>query len=76
MVAGFQYESERIPIGLGDMVVVLSGGSRGLFRGAVAAISNLRSTVAGEVVERVQRAVRGAQKSDPDKATVLFLRRH
>ena len=76
MVAGFQHESERIPIGSGDMILVLSGGSRGLFQGAVAAVSNLRSTAAGEVVERVQRAIRGAQESDPDKATVLFLRRH
>ena len=76
MVAGFQHVSERIPIGSGDMILVLSGGSRGLFRGAVAAVSNLRSTAAGEVVERVQRAIRGAQESDPDKATVLFLRRH
>ena len=76
MVAGFEHESERIPIGSGDMILVLSGGSRGLFRGAVAAVSNLRSTAAGEVVERVQRAIRGAQESDPDKATVLFLRRH
>ena len=74
--AGFQSESERIRIGSGDMVLVLSGGSRGLFRGAVAAVSNLRSTAAGEVVERVQRAIRGAQESDTDKATVLFLRRH
>ena len=76
MMAGFQHESERIPIGSGDMMLVLSGGSRGLFRGAVAAVSNLRSTAAREVVERVQRAIRGAQESDPDKATVLFLRRH
>ena len=76
MVAGFQHVSERIPIGSDDMILVLSGGSRGLFRGAVAAVSNLRSTAAGEVVERVQRAIRGAQESDPDKATVLFLRRH
>ena len=76
MVAGFEHESERIPIGSGDMILVLSGGSRGLFRGAVAAVSNLRSTAAGEVVERVQRAIQGAQESDPDKATVLFLRRH
>jgi len=76
MVAGFEHESERVPIGSGDMILVLSGGSRGLFRGAVAAVSNLRSTAAGEVVERVQRAIRGAQESDSDKATVLFLRRH
>ena len=76
MVAGFQHELEKIPISSGDMMLVLSGASRGVFRGAVDAVSNLRSTAAGEVVERVQRAIRGAQESGRDEATVLFLRRH
>ena len=31
MMAGFQQEVEEIPIGSGDMILVLSGGSRGLF---------------------------------------------
>lgn len=75
VVAGFQHEFKRISIGSGDMMLVLSGVSRGVFRGAVDAVSNLRSTAAEEVVERVQRAVRGTQESDPNKATVLFLRR-
>ena len=75
MMAGFQHEMVEIPVGSGDMILVLSGGSRGLFRGAVHSLSDLRSTVAGEVVERVQQAVRGAQESDPDEPTVLFLRR-
>jgi len=74
-VAGFQHEPVRIPMASGDMMLVLSGSSKGVFRGAVDAVSNLRSTPAGEVVERVQRAVRGAQESGPDKTTVLFLRR-
>ncbi len=76
MVAGFQHEWEKIPISSGDMVLALSGGSKGLFRGAVEAVSNLRSTAAGEVVEKVRRAIRGAQESDADNTTVLFLRRH
>ncbi len=76
MVAGFQHELEKIPISSGDMMLVLSGASRGVFRGAVDAVSNLRSTAAGEVVERVQRAIRGAQESARDEATVLFLRRY
>jgi len=76
MVAGFQHEWEKIPISSGDMVLALSGGSKGLFRGAVEAVSNLRSTAAGEVVEKVQRAIRGTQESDADNTTVLFLRRH
>ena len=76
MRAGFQYELEKIPIGSGDKILVLSGGSRGLFRGAVDAVSSLQISAAGEVVERVQQAIRGAKESYPDNATVLFLRRH
>ena len=76
MMAGFQHEVEEIPIGSGDMILVLSGGSRGLFRGAVHSLSNLQSTAAGEVVEKVQQAIRGAQEMSPDELTVLFLRRH
>ena len=75
MMAGFQQGVEEIPIGSGDMILVLSGGSRGLFLGAVRSLSNLRSTAAGEVVEKVQQAIRGAQEAGPDEPTVLFLRR-
>jgi hypothetical protein len=76
MMAGFRHEMVEIPIGSGDMILVLSGGSRGLFRGAVQALSDLWSMAAGEVVERVQHAIRGVQESDPDEPTILFLRRH
>jgi hypothetical protein len=76
MMAGFQHEVEDIPINSGDMILVLSGGSRGLFRGAVHSLSNLQSTASGEVVERVQQAIRGVQEAGPDEPTVLFLRRH
>ena len=76
MMAGFQHEVEEIPIGSGDMILVLSGGSRGLFRGAVQSLSDLGSTVAGEVVKKVQQAIRGVQEVSPDEPTVLFLRRH
>ena len=76
MRAGFQPEIEKIPMGSGDMILVLSGGSRGLFRGAVNALSSLQIEAAREVVERVQQAIRGAKEVYPDNATVLFLRRH
>ena len=75
MMAGFQHEIVEIPIGSGDMILVLSGGSKGLFRGAVQSLSDLRTTAAGEVVEKVQHAIRGVQESDPDEPAVLFLRR-
>lgn len=75
MMAGFQHEVEEIPIGSGDMILVFSGGSRGLFRGAVQSLSELQSSTAREVVERVQHAIRGAREAG-DEPTVLFLRRH
>jgi CRP-like cAMP-binding protein len=75
MMAGFQHEVDEIPIDSGDMVLVLSGGSRGLFRGAVHSLSDLQNTAPGEVVERVQQAIRGTQEAGPDEPTVLFLRR-
>ena len=76
MMAGFQHEIVEIPIGSGDMILVLSGGSKGLFRGAVQALADLRDTTAGEVVERVQHAIKGVKESDPDEPAVIFLRRH
>ena len=76
MKAGSQYEIKKISIGSGDMIFALSGSSRGLFRGAIEAMSNLQSTPAGEVVERVQQAIRGTREYYPDNAAVLFLRRH
>ena len=75
MMAGFQHEMVEIPVDSGDMILVLSGGSRGLFRGAVHSLADLRSTPTAEVVERVQQAIRGAQESDTHEPTVVFLRR-
>ena len=72
MMAGFQHEIVEIPVASGDMLLVLSGGSRGLFRGAVHSLADLRSTPTAEVVERVQQAIRGAQESDtPDPTGCL-----
>ena len=76
MRAGFQHEIQEIPMGSGDMILTLSGGSHGLFREAVDAVSSSQSTPAGAVVERVQQAIRGARDSYPDNVAVLFLRRH
>ena len=76
MRAGFQPGIQKIPIGSGDLMLVLSGGSKGLFRGAVDALSRLPTRAAGEVVEKVQQAIRGAKGSNANNTAVLFLRRH
>jgi len=75
MSAGSPSEVRKIPIASGDMILVLSGGSRGIFRGAVEALKSLQLGTAKKVVRRVQQAIRGAKESYPDNATVLFLRR-
>lgn len=75
MRVGFQPGIKKIPIGSGDMMLVLSGGSRGLFRGAVDAVSSSTVREAGEVVVRVQQAIREDHASQADNVTVLFLRR-
>ena len=74
--AGSRPAVTKIPIDSGDMILVLSGGSRGIFRGAVEALTGLQIGTAREVVKRVQQAIRGTKESYPDNATVLFLRRH
>ncbi len=73
MMAGFEHEVEEIPMNPGDRILIFSGGSQGLFRGAVQSLSSLPGTTAGEVVERIQQAIRGARESDPDEPTILFL---
>ncbi len=75
MMTGFRHEMVEIPISSGDMILVQSGGSRGLFRGAVHSLTDLRGAEAGKVVERVHEAIRATQESDPDEPTVIFLRR-
>lgn len=76
MLEGFQYGAQEIPIGTGDMVIVLSTGSAGLFRGAADLVSTLQQKPAGEVVSTVHKAIRKLQGADVEETTVLFLRKH
>lgn len=76
MLGGFQYGTQRIPLGAGDMVIVLSRASQGLFRGAADLVVSLQGKTAGEVVTTVHKAIRKAQASAPREVTVLFVRKH
>lgn len=76
MLDGFQYGTQEYEIGTGDMVIVLSTGSTGLFRGAADLVSTLRQKPAGEVVATVHKAIRKLQGEDVKETTVLFMRRH
>ncbi len=76
MLDGFRYGAQEIQIGTGEMVIVLSTGSTGLFRGAADLVSTLQQKPAGEVVSAVHRAMRKLQGPDVEETTVLFLRKH
>jgi CRP-like cAMP-binding protein len=76
MMDGFRYGTQTLAIGAGDMVVVLSHGSAGLFRGAADLVSSLQQKPAGEVVSTVHEAIRRAQGDSAEETTVLFMRKH
>ena len=72
VVAGFEHESERIRIGSGDMVLVLSGGSRGLFGAQWPPYRTYGARRPEKWWRGFSEPSEGARESDPDKATVLF----
>lgn len=76
MMDGFRYGTQTLEMGVGDMVVVLSHGSTGLFRGAADLVSSLQQKPAGEVVSTVHEAIRRSQGGATEETTVLFLRKH
>ncbi|MFV2007349.1 MAG: cyclic nucleotide-binding domain-containing protein [Longimicrobiales bacterium] len=76
MLDGFKYGTQTVTVGAGDMVIVLSKGSTGMFRGAADLVSNLQQKPAGEVVSAVHKALRRAQGDDAVETTVLFIRKH
>ncbi len=76
MLDGFKYATQIVTVGAGDMVIVLSQGSTGMFRGAADLVSNLQQKPAGEVVATVHMALRRAQGADAPETTVLFIRKH
>ena len=76
MLQGFQYGVSSLDLGPGDEVVVMTGASPGLFRGAADLVASLHGKPAGEVVSTVHRAIRKAQPDEPAETTVLFLRKH
>ena len=76
MLEGFQYGTQEYQIGTGDMVIVLSTASTGLFRGAADLVSTLQQKPTGEVVATVHKAIRKLQGDNAEEITVLFMRKH
>lgn len=75
MMGGFRYGTDRIELGQGDVVLVLSEASRGLFRGAADLVATLQGKPVGQVVSTVHRALRKAHGSAVPETTVLYARK-
>lgn len=77
VMEGFRYASHKVPMAAGDVFVVLSQASMGMFRGAAELVAKIQQRPAGEVVETLHLALRRAYGDDPPRETsVLFARKH
>jgi len=75
MMEGFLYGTERMELGVGDSVIVLSDVPQGIFRGAADLVASLQGKPAGEVVSTLHRALAKAQPGGSVESSVLFVRR-
>jgi sigma-B regulation protein RsbU (phosphoserine phosphatase) len=75
MMEGFLYGTERMELGAGDAVVVLSDVSPGIFRGAADLVASLQGKPAGEVVSTLHKALAKAEPDSSVEASVLFVRK-
>lgn len=75
MMEGFLYGTQRMELGAGDAVIVLSDASQGIFRGAADLVASLQGKPVGEVVSTVHKALKKASSDDTAETSVLFIRR-
>ncbi len=75
MMGGFLYETERMELSAGDVVIVLSEVSQGIFRGAADLVASLQGKPVGEVVSTLHKALAKARPDDSVEASVLFVRK-
>ena len=75
MMEGFRYGTQRMELGAGDAVIVLSEASQGLFRGAADLVASLQGKPVGEIVTMVHKALRRANPEGELETSVLFARR-
>jgi hypothetical protein len=76
MMDGFRYARESIPVGPGDVFIMLSRGSSGLFRGAADLVAQVQGRTAGEVVSTLHGAIRKAHQGQERDTSVVFARKH
>ncbi len=75
MLDGFLYGTQRMELGVGDAVILLSEASPGIFRGAADLVASLQGKPVGEVVTLLQKALRRAQPDGDPEVSVVFVRR-
>jgi serine phosphatase RsbU (regulator of sigma subunit) len=76
MMGGFQYRTQCFRVNAGDTALVLSHQSRGLFRGSVDLVAQLRGKPAGEIVSTLHRGIREALGDARTETSVLYARKH
>jgi hypothetical protein len=76
LLDGFRYGATDVSFHPSDVIVTLSHGARGLFRGAADVVGELHGKPAGEVVSKLQAALRKAQLPDTGEHSLLFVRKN
>ena len=73
---GFRYAPVRVSLRTGDVIVALSQGAKGLFKGAADVVAELHGKPAGEIVTKLQAALdRAAGEQSSTEHSVLFVRK-
>jgi hypothetical protein len=75
MLGGFHYGTQRLELGSGDSVLVLSEASQGIFRGAADLVASLHGKPVGEVVSTLQKALNKARQDVEPDISILFARK-
>ena len=76
MLSGFIYGTQRLELGSGDSVLILSEASQGLFRGAADLVASLHGKPVGDVVFTLQKALNKAKQDSEAEVSILFARKH
>jgi CRP-like cAMP-binding protein len=76
VMPSFGYRDSGLSVSSGDVALVLSGGSEGLFRGTADLAVQLHGKPAVEVVATIQKAIRKSAGEDDHGVSILYVRRH
>lgn len=74
MLDGFEYGCRSMELNAGDHVLILTGATNGLLRGAGDLVANRKERTVEEVVETLHRALERATRGVGHDATVLLVR--